>query len=117
LKEGYVWDPETGKRRDATWQEMDAGLNGEMEIADEQERKFAMDAAGLDGDEVQRVGAVVKDESGDDKKESVSKAKSSKRAAKTRSGKTSIARWELDVESGDEVVVPTVRRSRRNKAG
>jgi len=117
LKEGYVWDPETGKRRDATWQELDAGLIGEMEIADEQERKFAMDAAGVDGDEVKRVGAVVKDESGDDKKDSVSKAAPSKRAAKTSSRKTSIARRELDVESGDEVVVPTVRRSRRNKAG
>lgn len=116
LKEGYVWDHETGKRRDATWQELDAGLKGEMEIADEQERKFAIEAAGGgDDDGAEHVGAVVKDESGDEKKESVGKAAPSKKAAKPRSRKVSIARRELDVESGDEVAVPTVRWSRRNK--
>ena len=117
MREGYVWDHETGKRRDATWQELDAGLKGEMEIADEQERKFAIEAArgGDDDDGAEHVGAVVKDESGDQKKESVGKAAPSKKAAKPRSRKVSIARRELDVESGDEVAVPTVRRSRRNK--
>lgn len=117
LKEGYVWDHETGKRRDATWQELDAGLKGEMEIADEQERKFAIEAAGGGDDGAEHVGAVVKDESGDEKKESVDKAAPSKKAAKPRSRKLSIARRELDVESGDGVAVPTVRRSRRKKVG
>lgn len=119
LREGYVWDHETGKRRDATWQELDAGLKGEMEIADEQERKFAIEAAGVGDDGAERVVAVVKDESDDDKKESesVGKAATAGKAAKARSRKMSIARRELDVESGDEVAVSTVRRSRRNKAG
>ena len=117
LREGYVWDHETGNRRDATWQELDAGLKGEMEIADGQERKFAIEAAGVDGDEDERVGAVVKHGSGDEEKKSVSKAAPSKEAAKARSRKVSIARRELDVQSGDEVAGSTVRRSRRNKAG
>jgi hypothetical protein len=117
LREGYVWDHETGKRRDATLQEMDAGLKGEMVIDDEQERKFAREAAGVEGSGDESAGAVVKDESGDEKKEGVGKAAPSKKAAKARSRKMSIARRELDVESGDEAVISTVRRSRRNKAG
>jgi hypothetical protein len=117
LREGYVWDHETGKRRDATWQELDAGLKGEMVINDEREQKFAREAAGVGGDGDERAGAAVKDESGDEKKESVGKAAPSKKAAKVRSRKMSIARRELDVNSGDEAVVSTVRRSRRNKSG
>jgi hypothetical protein len=117
LREGYVWDHETGKRRDATLQEMDAGLKGEMVIDDEQERKFAREAAGVGVDGNENAGAVVKDESGDEKKESVDKVAPSKKAAKARSRKMSIARRELDIESGEEAVVSTVRRSRRNKAG
>ncbi|GAB7333894.1 hypothetical protein MBLNU13_g06010t1 [Cladosporium sp. NU13] len=117
LKEGYVWDHETGKRRDATLDEMVAGLKGEMEIVDEQERKFAVEAAGVGGDGTERMGTVVKIESGDEKRESVSKAAPSRKAVKPRSKKVSIARRELDVESADEVAVSTVRRSRRNKSG
>lgn len=112
LREGYVWDFESGERRDATWQEMDAGLKGEMEIDDEQERKFARDAAGVGDDKDERVGDALKEESDDDKKESVGKAAPSKKA-----GKMSIARRELDVESGDDAAVSTARRSRRNKNG
>jgi hypothetical protein len=63
------------------------------------------------------VETVVKDESGDDKKESVSKTAPAKKAAKVRPRKMSIARRELDVGSDEEVAVSTVRRSRRNKAG
>ena len=107
LREGYVWDHETGERRDASLDEMVAGLKGEMYIIDEQERKFAIEAAGVGGDGAERVGAVAK--------ESVSNAVPSKKAAKARPRKMSIARRELDVESGDEVAVPTVRRSRKNK--
>lgn len=119
LREGWVWNHETGERRDATLQEMEAGLKGEMEIADEQERKFAAEAAGVTGDGVGRAGTgtVVKDEGGDDKKESVEEAATSKKAASARSRKMSIARRELDVESGDEAAITTLRRSRRTRAG
>jgi methyl-CpG-binding domain protein 4 len=121
LREGFVWDHESGEKRDATLEEMEAGLKGEMEIADEQEQKFAREAAGVD-DVVDdgglgHVETVVKDESGDDKKESVSKTAPAKKAAKVRPRKMSIARRELDVGSDEEVAVSTVRRSRRNKAG
>jgi hypothetical protein len=88
-----------------------------MVINDEREQKFAREAAGVGGDGDERAGAAVKDESGDEKKESVGKAAPSKKAAKVRSRKMSIARRELDVNSGDEAVVSTVRRSRRNKSG
>ena len=118
MREGYVWDCETGERRDATWRELDAGLEGEMEIGDEGDRRFAREAAGVGGGEGDEgVGGVVKGESGDEKKESGGKAATGGKAAKSRSRKMSIARRELDVESGDEAVVSTVRRSRRNKAG
>jgi hypothetical protein len=108
-----VWDHETGFKRDATLQEMEAAMKGEMEIADEQERKFAAEAAALVD---KGVGEVVKSESGEGKKMSEDKVGPSKKATRARSRKVSVARRELDVESGDEVAIPTPRRSRRSKA-
>jgi hypothetical protein len=113
LREGYVWDHETGNKRDATLQEMEAAMKGEMEIADEQERKFAAEAAALVD---KGVGEVVKSESGEGKKMSEDKAGPSKKVTRARSRKVSVARRELDVESGDEVAIPFPRRSRRSKA-
>lgn len=97
-----MWDPETGERRDADLDEILAGIHGEMEFADEHERHYAIEAAGVDGDE---------------ERASASKAAPSKKAAKPRSRRVSIARRELDVESGDEVAVSTERRSRRDSSG
>ncbi|PPJ59101.1 hypothetical protein CBER1_01661 [Cercospora berteroae] len=48
LKEGIVWDPLTGNRRDATAEEMDKAERGEVELEDEVEAKFAAQAAGAD---------------------------------------------------------------------
>jgi methyl-CpG-binding domain protein 4 len=114
LREGYVWNHETGDKRDATLQEMEAALKGEMEIEDEQERKFAAEAAGLVEKSVGGVSDVVKSESGDGEGKGGNKAATSKRATRARSRKTSVARRELDVESGDEVAIPAPRRSRRS---
>jgi methyl-CpG-binding domain protein 4 len=117
LREGYVWNHETGDKRDATLQEMEAAIKGEMEIADEQERKFAAEAAGpVDkGVNVGEAGDVVKSESGDEEEKGDIKAGTSKKATRARSRKTSVARRELDVESGDELAIPAPRRSRRSK--
>jgi methyl-CpG-binding domain protein 4 len=46
LREGWIWDCETGERREATDEEMEKAVKGEMEIADPQERKFAAQAVG-----------------------------------------------------------------------
>jgi hypothetical protein len=89
-------------------------LKGEMEIEDEQERKFAAEAAGLVEKSVGGVSDVVKSESGDGEGKGGNKAATSKRATRARSRKTSVARRELDVESGDEVAIPAPRRSRRS---
>ncbi|EME80171.1 uncharacterized protein MYCFIDRAFT_155978 [Pseudocercospora fijiensis CIRAD86] len=47
LREGYIWDPLTGNKREATEEEMENAVKGQMEIEDEVERKFAAQAAGL----------------------------------------------------------------------
>ncbi|EMC91255.1 hypothetical protein BAUCODRAFT_39409 [Baudoinia panamericana UAMH 10762] len=44
LKEDWIWDPETGNKRRVTEDEMMHGLLGEMEVADAEERKFALRA-------------------------------------------------------------------------
>ena len=97
-----MWNPETGERRSADLDEIFDGIHGEMEFADEQERQFAIEAAGVDGDE---------------ERASASKAALSKKAAKPRSRRVSIARRELDVVSSDEDAVFTARRSRRDSSG
>lgn len=54
LREGWIWDPETGEKRAATSEEMEQAEKGEMRIEDAQERKFAEQAAGaevVDGEE------------------------------------------------------------------
>ncbi|CAK1367998.1 unnamed protein product [Cercospora beticola] len=48
LKEGIVWDPLTGNKRDATAEEMEKAERGEVELEDEVEAKFAAQAAGAD---------------------------------------------------------------------
>lgn len=49
LREGWIWDHETGDKRPATEEEMERAVLGEMEVADQQERKFAAMAAGAEG--------------------------------------------------------------------
>ena len=61
LREGWIWDCETGKKRMATNEEMQRAVLGEMEIVDSQERKFAAQAAGVDVAKVKEV-AEEKDE-------------------------------------------------------
>lgn len=48
LREGFIWNHETGEKRAATEQEMERAFEGEMEIEDPQEAKFAEKAAGVE---------------------------------------------------------------------
>lgn len=48
LREGWIWNHETGKKRRATAQEMKMAEKGEMEVPDEGEKKFAALAAGVE---------------------------------------------------------------------
>lgn len=127
-----MWDCESGAKRAATEDERRAGELGEMTFGDEGEEKFAKDAAAAaaaaavgDGD----VGDVGETHSGnDDMGEElvedvvtdeiiVPVTPAAKKTRTTRSGKTSIARRELDVVSGDEVEMSSLRRSRRKRTG
>ncbi|KAK1815223.1 hypothetical protein LTR12_010389 [Friedmanniomyces endolithicus] len=47
LREGWIWDPETGEKRRATEEEMEKGKRGEMELAGKEEAEFAGIAVGL----------------------------------------------------------------------
>ena len=66
LREGWIWDHETGDKRRATDEEMEKAVQGEMEISDPQERKFAAQAAGvelvLDETPTKDAGAVAVDD-------------------------------------------------------
>lgn len=46
LREGYIWDHNTGERREATEEEKEKARLGQMEFADEKEERFAEIAAG-----------------------------------------------------------------------
>ncbi|KAM3414734.1 hypothetical protein BST61_g9890 [Cercospora zeina] len=48
LKEGIVWNPLTGEKREATEEEMAKAERGEVELEDEIEAKFAAQAAGAE---------------------------------------------------------------------
>ncbi len=48
LRDGWIWNCETGERREATTEEMKRAVEGEMEINDPQERRFAAQAAGVE---------------------------------------------------------------------
>lgn len=48
LREGWIWNHETGKKRKATDEEMEKALKGEIEANDPEERKFAAQAAGVE---------------------------------------------------------------------
>ncbi|USW57793.1 Putative methyl-CpG binding protein MeCP2/MBD4 [Septoria linicola] len=48
LKEGIIWEPLTGDKRNATEEEMEKAKRGELELEDEAEAKFAAQAAGVD---------------------------------------------------------------------
>jgi len=130
LREGWVWDCESGAKRAATEEERTAGEMGEMSFGDEGEEKFAKDAAAAavgDGSmedvDVQQSG-VNGDGAGEDIAEGVvatdigvPATPAMKKAKTTRSRKMSIARRELDVVPSDEVEMSKLRRSRRNRAG
>jgi len=51
LREGWIWDPETGEKRRATNEEVENGKRGEMELGGKEEAEFAGIAVGL-GEEV-----------------------------------------------------------------
>jgi len=51
LREGLVWDQETGERRPATEAEMERATRGEMEVPDAGERKFATRAVAAGEDD------------------------------------------------------------------
>lgn len=44
LREGWIWNHETGEKRRATAEEMEKAVRGEMEVADAGELKFAVQA-------------------------------------------------------------------------
>ena len=137
LREGWVWDCESGTRRAATVEERRAGEMGEMEFEDEGEEKFAKDAAvvaaaAAAGDDEDDDGELKNAEVGERGDNYIVKAEdiegvidevvvpatpATKKATRSGSRKMSIARRELDVLSDGEVEIPTVRRSRRNRAG
>ena len=48
LREGWIWNHETGERREATDEEMEKAVKGEVEVDDPVERKFAAQAAGAE---------------------------------------------------------------------
>ncbi|KAK0776641.1 hypothetical protein LTR75_016197 [Friedmanniomyces endolithicus] len=47
LREGWLWDPETGEKRRATDEEIEKGEKGEMELVGKEEAEFAGIAVGL----------------------------------------------------------------------
>ncbi|KAF2720265.1 DNA glycosylase [Polychaeton citri CBS 116435] len=49
LREGWIWNAETGERRQANEAEMEAARRGQMEVRDEKEKKFAKDAVEAQG--------------------------------------------------------------------
>lgn len=60
LREGWIWDPLTGEKRMATLVEMEKAREGEMEIGDPGERKFAVAAAAeATGSGMGSVGGVI----------------------------------------------------------
>ena len=65
LREGWIWGHDTGEKRRATAEEMRKAVQGEMDIADPQERKFAAQAAGVEllgeGEKTSAGGAVEMD--------------------------------------------------------
>ncbi|KAM0721757.1 hypothetical protein Q7P37_002682 [Cladosporium fusiforme] len=98
LREGWVWDPETGERRVATEGEREAGQKGQMVLEDEAERRFAREAA-VAGSEAEDDDEVVKQE-GDVVLPLLEKRRK-------RSRRESIAHRGLDFENGSaEVVAP-----------
>lgn len=110
LREGYVWNHETGDKRDATLDEMEAAMKGEMEIADEQERKFAMEAADVTKEKVEDM---LKHQDAESAEKVASQGTAPEPAKRSRPRKMTIAQRELDVEPEDETAVTSVRRSRR----
>lgn len=48
LREGWIWNHETGEKRRATEEEMDRAAKGQMDVADAGEMKFAVQAAGVE---------------------------------------------------------------------
>lgn len=113
LREGWIWDCETGNRRLASEEETEKAKMGEMEIGDEQERKFARVAA--EAEDSGGEGVTLKDERSvvEDEKRDVEEALPAKKGKGSR--KMSVACRELDVESGEEVDIAPQRRSRRKK--
>ncbi|KAI6813715.1 hypothetical protein KC340_g16405 [Hortaea werneckii] len=59
LREGWIWDPSSGAKRPATWEEMDRARRGEMEVQDLRERKFAERALLVGGAELDGGGSGV----------------------------------------------------------
>jgi hypothetical protein len=131
LREGWVWDCESGAKRTATEEERRAGELGEMKFEDDGEEKFARDAAAAaaagEGDLLEEVEVEERGVGNADVGEKLVEdvvaveivppvTPAAQKANKLRSVKKSIARRELDVVSGDEEVgSQSLRRSRRNR--
>lgn len=111
LREGWVWDCETGEKRLATEEEREDAKKGEMVILDEQEEKFAREAAWVEADGDADGGEI---EEASEAGEGESAEADAAPLAKKRSRRSSIARRELGVDEG-EVDEPKGKRSRRGR--
>ena len=79
LREGWIWNHETGERRAATNEEMQQAEKGEMRIEDAQERKFAEQAAGVEV-EAGEEDPMIEAADAADKEEDEIRVKTSKRS-------------------------------------
>ncbi|KAK4546197.1 hypothetical protein LTR36_002334 [Oleoguttula mirabilis] len=62
LREGWIWDCETGGKRRASEEEMERAVRGQMDVADAGEGKFAAQAAGVVAVEDAVVGVLKHEE-------------------------------------------------------
>ncbi|KAK5124010.1 hypothetical protein LTR85_002207 [Meristemomyces frigidus] len=109
LREGWIWNHETGEKRRATGEEMERAVKGQMDVADPAERKFAAQAAGVEMPKEPVLVASVEEHKGEEQElVDANKADDTHRANAQRSGGT-----------GEEVVVASkpkrkaVKRSTR----
>ncbi|OQO08864.1 hypothetical protein B0A48_05754 [Cryoendolithus antarcticus] len=121
MREGFVWDVKTGKKRPATAEELEKARKGEMAIDDVGEKKFAVAAAAdaasggnVDAAEVARPG------SGDEAVQNAAEegGKKTKRKSRTKKVRKSLQRQEsaeLQASAAESVVKRRSRRSRSSE--
>ena len=117
LREGWIWDPETGEKRRATVDEMEKAERGEMEIEDSQERKFAAQAAGVEIEQDENE-TPVKTASVDDSLADAVEAELKDMAPKVDEKRAvtpePVAEDESDLS--DNIVVSPIRKGNRRSA-